>query len=142
MLRDASIKTLDMLILENMWLEVLDYDRLCRCIRMKNHRSGNVWEELDDEEFLYRFGAAGRSEDGKIHPTAAGLLMFGHKYEIVKKYPYYFLDYQERMDGGRWTDRIVSTSGGRSGNVYDFYFRVYNKLTQDVKVPFKREDNK
>lgn len=140
MLRDASIKTQDMLILENMRLEVLDYDSLHRYrIRMKNYRPGHVWEELDDEEFLYRLGAAGRSEDGKIHPTAAGLLMFGHEYEIVKEYPYYFLDYQERMDDERWTDRIVSTSGDWSGNVYDFYFRVYNKLTQDVKVPFKLE---
>ena len=140
MLRDASIKTQDMLILENMGLEVLDYDSLHRYrIRMKNYRPGHVWEELDDEEFLYRLGAAGRSEDGKIHPTAAGLLMFGHEYEIVKEYPYYFLDYQERMDDGRWTDRIVSTSGDWSGNVYDFYFRVYNKLTQDIKVPFKLE---
>lgn len=140
MLRDASIKTQDMLILENMGLEVLDYDSLHRYrIRMKNYRPGHVWEELDDEEFLYRLGAAGRSEDGKIHPTAAGLLMFGHEYEVVKEYPYYFLDYQERMDDGRWTDRIVSTSGDWSGNVYDFYFRVYNKLTQDIKVPFKLE---
>ena len=140
MLRDASIKTQDMLILENMRLEVLDYDSLHRYrIRMKNYRPGHVWEELDDEEFLYRLGAAGRSEDGKIHPTAAGLLMFGHEYEIVKEYPYYFLDYQERMDDERWMDRIVSTSGDWSGNVYDFYFRVYNKLTQDVKVPFKLE---
>ena len=23
--------------------------------------------------------------------------------------------------------------------MYDFYFRVYNKLTQDIKVPFKME---
>ena len=39
----------------------------------------------------------------------------------------------------RWTDRIVSSSGDWSGNVYDFYFRVYNKITQDIKVPFKLE---
>ena len=25
------------------------------------------------------------------------------------------------------------------GNVYDFYFRVYNKLIQDIKVPFKMD---
>ena len=81
MLRDASIKTQDMLILENMGLEVLDYDSLHRYrIRMKNYRPGHVWEELDDEEFLYRLGAAGRSEDGIIHPPAAGLLMFGHEF--------------------------------------------------------------
>ena len=50
------------------------------------------------------------------------------------------LDYQEQYDADtRWTDRIISSSGDWSGNVYDFYFRVYNKLIQDIKVPFKME---
>jgi len=40
---------------------------------------------------------------------------------------------------GRGTDRIVSSSGEWSGNIYDFYFRVYNKIAQDIKVPFKLE---
>lgn len=107
---------------------------------MKNYRPGHVWEELEDKEFLYRLGAAGRSEDGSVHPTAAGLLMFGYEYEIVKEYPNYFLDYQERLDDTiRWTDRIVSSSGEWSGNLYDFYFRVYNKLAQELKVPFRLE---
>jgi predicted HTH transcriptional regulator len=76
-----------------------------------------------------------------MHPTAAGLLMFGYEYEIVKEFPNYFLDYQERMDEyTRWTDRIVSTSGDWSGNVYDFYFRVYQRIAQDIKVPFKMEN--
>ena len=138
MLRDASVKTQDLLVLDNMDMSVIDYDSLRRYrIRMKNYRPGHVWEELEDEEFLYRLGAAGRSEDGKLHPTAAGLLMFGYEYEIVKEYPNYFLDYRECLDENtRWTDRIVSSSGDWSGNIYDFYFRVYNKLAQAVKVPF------
>ena len=141
MMRDAAIKTQDMLVLENMELDAFDYDSVKRYrIRMKTYRPGHVWEELDDVEFLYKLGAVGRSGDGKMHPTAAGLLMFGYEYEIVKEFPAYFLDYQERFDPNtRWTDRIVSSSGDWSGNVYDFYFRVYNKITQDIKVPFKLE---
>ena len=141
MLRDAAIKTQDMLVLENMELGVIDYDSVHRYrIRMKNYRPGHVWEELADDEFLYKLGAVGRGVDGELHPTSAGLLMFGFEYEIVKEYPHYFLDYQERMDQNtRWTDRIVSTSGDWSGNLYDFYFRVYNKIVQDIKVPFKLE---
>ncbi|MBR6599588.1 MAG: hypothetical protein IKK88_04740 [Oscillospiraceae bacterium] len=66
--------------------------------------------------------------------------MFGYEYEIVKEYPGYFLDYQERLDPDtRWTDRIVSTSGDWSGNVYDFFFRVYKKIIRDVKIPFRLE---
>lgn len=37
----------------------------------------------------------------------------------------------------RWSDRLQSSSGECSGNVCDFYFRVYNKIIKDVKVPFK-----
>ena len=139
MMRDAAIKTQDMLVLENMELDAFDYDSVKRYrIRMKTYRPGHDWEELEDSEFLYKLGAIGRSGDGKMHPTAAGLLMFGYEYEIVKEFPAYFLDYQEQFDPNtRWTDRIVSSSGDWSGNVYDFYFRVYHKITQDIKVPFK-----
>ncbi len=34
---------------------------------------------------------------------------------------------------------IVSSSGDWSGNICDFYFRVYNRIAQDIKVPFKLE---
>ena len=46
-------------------------------------------------------------------------------------------DSQGVHDTTRWTDRIVSTSGDWSGNVYDFYFKVYNRIAQDIKTPFK-----
>lgn len=141
MMRDAATKTQDMAVLEDMALDVFDYDSIKRYrIRMKTYRPGHVWEELEDVDFLYKLGAVARGDDGKIHPTAAGLLMFGYEYEIVKEFPAYFLDYQEQFDPNtRWTDRIVSSSGDWSGNIYDFYFRVYNKIAQDIKVPFKLE---
>ncbi|NBK91042.1 hypothetical protein D5278_03420 [bacterium 1XD21-13] len=37
----------------------------------------------------------------------------------------------------RWTDRLQSSSGEWSGNLFEFYFRVYNKIIKNVKVPFK-----
>lgn len=37
----------------------------------------------------------------------------------------------------RWTDRLQSTSGEWTGNLFDFYFRVYNKIIRNVKIPFK-----
>ena len=45
MLRDAAVKTQDMLVLEEMSLDVFDYECIKRYrIRMKNHRPGHVWE--------------------------------------------------------------------------------------------------
>ena len=56
----------------------------------------------------------------------------------MREFPQYFLDYQEnrQMATTRWTDRIVSTSGDWSGNVFDFVYKVVPKLTADLKVPF------
>ena len=139
MVRDASVKTQDMLVLMEMDLSVFNLESVRGYRqRMKYSRPGHVWEQLDDELFLQKIGAAGIGEDGKKHPTAAGLLMFGNEYDIVREYNSYFLDYQEQYDPqNRWTDRIISSSGDWSGNVYDFYFRVYNKLQLDIKTPFK-----
>ncbi|MCD7835605.1 MAG: hypothetical protein LUG83_02905 [Lachnospiraceae bacterium] len=97
---------------------------------------------MSDHEYLRSIGAAAISdEDGKLHPTAAGMLMFGNEYNIVRHFPEYFLDYREEFDPTtRWSDRVQSSSGEWSGNVCDFYFRVYNKIIKDLKVPFKMSD--
>lgn len=141
MVRDASVKTQDMLILNEMDMTVFNKESVRSYRqRMRLSRPGHVWEALENEDFLMKIGAVGIGSDGKKHPTSAGLLMFGNEYDIVREYNAYFLDYQEQYDADtRWTDRIISSSGDWSGNVYDFYFRVYNKLTQDIKVPFKME---
>lgn len=141
MVRDASVKTQDMLVLNEMDMRVFNKESVRSYRqRMRLSRPGHVWEALEDEDFLLKLGAVGIGSDGKKHPTSAGLLMFGNEYDIVREYNAYFLDYQEQYDADtRWTDRIISSSGDWSGNVYDFYFRVYNKLTQDIKVPFKME---
>ena len=141
MVRDASIKTQDMLVLDEMDMTVFNEESI-RSFRqrMRLSRPSHVWEALEDEDFLLKLGAVGIGSDGKKHPTCAGLLMFGNEYEIVREFNSYFLDYQEQYDlHTRWTDRIISSSGDWSGNIYDFYFRVYNKLIQDIKVPFQME---
>ncbi len=63
-------------------------------------KEGHLFERLNNHEYLRSIGASAVSEeDGKLHPTAEGMLM--------------------------------------SGNACDFYFRVYNKIIKDIKVPFK-----
>lgn len=143
MYREANVKAQDIMIIEAMDTSLLCSDSINSYRqRMKLSRPGHIWEGLSDEVFLMKLGAAGIGADGKIHPTAAGLLMFGYESDIVREFPNYFLDYREDYDNStRWTDRIQSSSGDWSGNVYDFYFRVYNKLQQDIKVPFKLEGN-
>lgn len=73
--------------------------------------------------------------------TLAGLLMFGRLNAIYEAVPNYILDYQERdapKAERRWIDR-VTTDGSWSGNLFDFYTKVFSKLTSDLKVPFRNE---
>lgn len=140
MLRDQTERTMDMEVLDKVSLEDLNYDTI-RGYR-NSHRSlieGHPFERLGDHEYLRSIGAAAISdEDGQLHPTAAGMLMFGDEYNIVRHFPEYFLDYREEFDPTtRWSDRLQSSSGEWSGNVCDFYFRVYNKIIKNIKVPFK-----
>ena len=142
--RDASPVSIDTKVLTEM-----DYSIFCQDtindyrIRFNAKHTNHVWSKLDDELFLRRIGAMGLStEDNKIHPTIAGLLMFGYEYEIVREFPQYFLDYQERMDPSiRWTHRVTSSSGEWSGNLFDFYYRIINRLTSDLPVPFQLNNN-
>ena len=140
MLRDQTERTMDMEVLDKIPMEDLNYDTIHGY--RNSHRSlkeGHPFERLNDYEYLRSIGAAAISdEDGQLHPTAAGMLMFGDEYNIVRHFPEYFLDYREELDPTtRWSDRLQSSSGEWSGNVCDFYFRVYNKIIKDVKVPFK-----
>ena len=105
MARDAAVKTQDMRLLDEMDTSVLNLNSLRDYRqRMKAARPGHVWEQLDDETFLQRIGAAGIEEDGKEHPTAAGLLMFGKEADIVifgitrKTGPFRFLADERRLN--------------------------------------------
>ena len=140
MLRDQTERTMDMEVLDKVPMDDLNYDTIHGY--RNSHRSlkeGHPFERLSDHEYLRSIGAAAISEeDGQLHPTAAGMLMFGNEYNIVRHFPEYFLDYREELDPTtRWSDRLQSSSGEWSGNVCDFYFRVYNKIIKDVKVPFR-----
>ena len=136
MVRDASVKTQDMLVLDEMDMEVFNRESVRSYRqRMRLSRPGHVWEALEDEDFLLKLGAVGIGSDGKKHPTSAGLLMFGNEYDIIREFNAYFLIIRSSMTTTpAGTDRIISSSGDWSGNVYDFYFRVYNKLIQDSRA--------
>ncbi|MDE6523413.1 MAG: putative DNA binding domain-containing protein [Muribaculaceae bacterium] len=144
MFRDAAYVTQDAKVLDKMDITVFCKDTVkgYRNFFRSTH-SNHLWNNEDDEMFLRKIGAIGIGEDGKYHPTAAGLLMFGYEYEITREFPNYFLDYQENRSLGatRWTDRIVSTSGDWSGNVFDFVIEALRRMQQGLKVPFVLKGN-
>lgn len=106
---------------------------------LSDRNSAHPALELQGIEFLRQIGGWRKDRVSGVEGlTLAGLLMFGRWLSIQENMPYYFVDYQERPQAKtelRWVDRLVP-DGTWSGNLFDFYRRVYRKLVEDLKVPF------
>lgn len=139
MLRDSDTSSQDAAVAENVQLDHISRETVERYRRRFNERNeGHVWGRVDDTTFLTNIGALRADESSELRPTRAGLLMFGEDRWITYKFPHYFLDYRQEAGAvERWEDRFTSQPGDWTGNVYDFYFRVYNKLKAALKVPFR-----
>jgi len=131
-------------ILKNFDLTDLDLETVAAYRnRFTAVKLGHVWADLPIPDFLERIGAFGRNrEDGTAGLRIAGLLMFGRAEVIRDALPNYMVDYQERSEAKadrRWVDRVIP-DGSWSGNVYDFFRKVYQKLTVELKVPFQLQN--
>ena len=138
MMRESADAPLDASVLNDLDMEDIDRDTLSRYrtfMRLGDEK--HIWNTVRDDEFLKLIGAAKKGEDGELHPTTAGLLMFGLEYRITGEYPDYKLDYIEYMkQGSEWTHRIVSGDGQWTGNIFDFYINVANRLGASTDRPF------
>jgi len=143
MLRDSATGTPDRTTLPHIPLDALSTETI-DAYRTELHLAHpqHPWARLSNKELLMRLGAAEYSkEDGELHPTRAGLLMFGEEWRITSEFPYYFLEYREVLSKRRWDDRIVTSDGEWSGNILDFWLRVAPRLTSELKRPFTLDKN-
>ncbi len=144
MIRDASDDAQDFEIIEKFDLDDVDAETLkAYRNRFRSRLSDHPYLALDDKEFLIKLGAYKKDrKNGLEGLTTAGLLMFGKESSISEVYPYFHLDYREQLSSNsdeRWNYRITQ-DGTWEANLYNFYFRVYNRLVQDVEVPFALDD--
>ena len=133
MVRDAAVRSPDMHLARSMGLEALNSESV-RSFRqrMKLYRPKHMWESLADTAFLQKIDAIG-DDGGLLHPTFAGLLMFGNHQDILCEYPNYAITYREQLDTkGNWEEAPWS------GNVYEFYYWAYKKLQQNAKKPARQ----
>lgn len=141
LMRDSSEQGQDAHPLPHMALDELCEETVhaYRTVYKQKH-DGHPWTKLPDNEFLRVIGAAAEAGDGKLHPTVAGLVMFGQDWRICEEFPDYFLDYRQQLSpGSRWQDRVTSSGGDWTGNAFDFYYRVYNLVKQALRTPFRLE---
>ncbi len=143
MIKDSSNQSNDKTCLEEFTLEDFNLESILSYKQMlKASNPSHIFLTMPDEQFYLNLGIAKKGLDGQLHPTRAGLLMFGKEYRITDEFSHYFLDYQDHREETpeiRWIDRVQSSSGDWSGNVFDFFFKVYNKLIQELTIPFKLE---
>lgn len=106
----------------------------------KTLKPDHVWNNEPDQQFLRLVGGWRQNREAREEGvTAAGMLMFGKLAEIQERFPHFMLDYQERAEArseARWVDR-VTLDGTWSGNLFDFYQLVMQRLVRDLKVPFQ-----
>ncbi len=120
MLRDQTDAPKDAVLLQDILIEALNSETVS-CYR--DAMTAREWSKLPDDALLQKIGAAGLT-DRRMHPTAAGLLMFGTEPDIVSIFPSYRLIYREQNAEAQWEDCIISHSGNWSGNVFDFYLKA------------------
>jgi predicted HTH transcriptional regulator len=141
MMAESSDTGRDGLVLEHFGWEDLDLETFSAFQAVfRARKPDHPFATLDDKTLLKSLRGWGTDrERGTSGLTASGLLMFGKWASIQEAFPNYVLDYRELPTDpkeGRVLDRLV-TDGLWSGNLYDFYRKVYNKLTADLKVPFR-----
>lgn len=138
LITESAINTKDTLIIDDMTIENINKETLeSYRSRFKVHKGkDHEWNKLEDSEFLKVIGAIDRATN-KL--TIAGLLIFSNEEDIVKNVPDYFLDYREILEKdteNRWSHRITSWDDNWSGNLFDFYNKISQRLIADIEVPF------
>lgn len=124
-------------ILTEFSIDDLLQESVCAWQSYFNRRPG--YEGIGKEELLLLLGLAGIStEDGRIHPTVAGMLLFSERRLITKIFPKYHLLYENDTDPIlKPVNSLDSESGTWSGNLQDFFFRINHDVTVDFRVPFR-----
>ena len=138
MIRDRCEETADACLMDELTAEDLNYETIRRYRRrFANFKPTSQWNGLQDHDFLKVIGALRKDENGVLRPTLAGLVCFGDFITIAAHVPNYFVDYREKLTGEtRWNDRVCAHDGTWSGNIYDFFFQIHDKIVADVRKPF------
>ena len=76
---------------------------------------GSVWNAIAELSFLLQINAVYFAMDGSLHPTSAGLLMFGREEALARVFP--GLELSNHLETGR-----------REENACDFYFSARRQL--------------
>lgn len=141
MLADQSDAPADAVVLEHFGIGDFDGDTVKQYRnRFASRDPDHPWLSEDDSGLMFKLGALRRDRaSGLEGATVAGLLMFGTFAALREALPAFHVDYREKLSTDpavRWTDRVVP-DGTWESNVFQFYQRVVQRLSADLKIPFQ-----
>jgi predicted HTH transcriptional regulator len=142
MIADALPQKPDVRILDNYSLDDLDERSILQFRQLfRSAKPGHPFLTEDDPGLLTKIGAWRMDRHTKKEGlTVAGLLMFGKHQAIIDSFPDYHLDYQEISDSNqRWTDRVFP-DGTWEANIFQFYQRIWPKISGTLPKPFQLKD--
>ena len=126
MRRDAAERTQDMRLLEGVLPEALCTDTIAAYRELlRTLRPGHALERCSVNELLIQLGAAGVGSDGRLHPSAAGLLMFGSPAAIAESFPFYSV-------------QVTGGDAPAAAPIHDNLFRFYHTVTAALHKRFHR----
>jgi len=141
MLSDRAEDSADSRILERFGLDDIDLSSLQQYRqRLASYKPTHPWLSEDDKGLLAKLAGWRRDrKTGQEGLTIAGLIMFGRDEAIREGVPHYHVDYREKLSdsfASRWTDRLTQ-DGTWNANLFQFYLRVIQRLSADLKMPFQ-----
>ncbi len=117
MLRDQADQSQDRKVIADIELTDLNKDSIIRFhAALSGVSSDELLIRMDLPEFLRELGAAASASNGVLHPTAAGLLMFGQYEDILRHFPGFSLRCGEAA----------------SLNLFDFYTGACDALSRSL----------
>jgi ATP-dependent DNA helicase RecG len=142
MIADALPQKPDSRILDNYSLDDLDELSISQFRQLfRSAKPGHPFLAEDDKGLLTKTGAWRTDRHSKKEGlTVAGLLMFGKHQAIIDTFPDFHLDYQEVNDPNqRWSDRVFP-DGTWEANIFQFYQRIWPKISGTLPKPFQLKD--
>ncbi len=125
MLRDKKRIGSDMKVAYGFRLSALDFDSVKDCrLRLDMNGKDEARSALSDLGFLKKLGGAAKDKRKNLRPTLAGLLTFGKRESILKRFKNFSLSYKDEINPAN----DIAPQDINAENIYNFFFAVCDKL--------------
>ncbi|OGH62071.1 MAG: hypothetical protein A3G34_13675 [Candidatus Lindowbacteria bacterium RIFCSPLOWO2_12_FULL_62_27] len=139
MIRDASVESADSAILKGYSWKDLDKETFKSYRqRFREFNQASPWNAYTDARFLAAIGGYRKDRETEQEGiTRAAVLMFGMPEAFMGMRPRHLIDFrivplETAESDQRWEHRIAW-----EGNLYDAFFKIYPRLVEPLKTPFK-----